>query len=80
MNKIKKVFNRLRQIFPHNRFKKYNLSDNVVYVVMWKEWFGKKYELCDCITARKPLLNTSAEEIDEAIKLFIKERGNHCNV
>lgn len=80
MDGIKKMFNSLKQLFPHTRLKKYNLSENIVYVVMWKEWLGKKYEFCDCITARKLLVNTSAEEINEAIKLFIKERGNHCNV
>lgn len=78
----RKILYYLKQLFPHSCFRKYELSDKIVYIAIWKEWFGRKYDFDDCITAHKQysLNDISNEEIDKAISIFKLASGCHYDV
>lgn len=82
MNKIKRVVKSLKQLFPHDCFRAYELSDKIVYLTMYREWFGKKYNFKDCITTHSPysLYSTSDEEINQAISLFEQRKVGFKNI
>ena len=77
MSRVKRFVKSLKQLFPHDYFRVYELSDKIVYVIMHKDWFGKKYNFKDCITTRSPYLlySTSDEEINQSISLFEQRKG-----